>query len=140
MSSRQGLEGGRGGTVTAFIRKQRGSPQNKETRITDNPDMRITECLPITNRLIDEEYCILGCTPCGLVEVYQRFGGMYCLHLQDRRLSQKNTSRITLIAFCSSPCPAYSWTLWTEAVGSSETSGLRGVSLHSNGRQDLDPT
>jgi hypothetical protein len=31
-------------------------------------------------------------TPCGLVEVYERFGGVYCLLLQGQRVSQTSSN------------------------------------------------
>jgi len=30
-----------------------------------------------------EEYCLLVCQICSLVDRYQCFGGIYCLYLQD---------------------------------------------------------
>jgi hypothetical protein len=33
-------------------------------------------------------------TPCSLVKCYQRFGGMYCLYIQSRRLSDSSTVKI----------------------------------------------
>jgi hypothetical protein len=45
-------------------------------------------------------------TPCGLIEVYQRFLGTYCRHLQGRRISDVSSSRTescTLLASVEAP-------------------------------------
>jgi hypothetical protein len=31
--------------------------------------------------------------PCNLLEVYRRFGEMYCFHLQDRKIKQESISQ-----------------------------------------------
>jgi hypothetical protein len=57
-----------------------------------------------------EEYVFYNMTPSSLVEVYLRVVGIYCIHLQG-----KQSNLLSLL-------PAYSLTLKTEAISSSETS------------------
>jgi hypothetical protein len=67
-----------------------------------------------------------GVMPCSLIDIYRHFEGKYCLHIQDREVSQgsnqqqANTSKsenyFMLLAL------AYSLTLKMEAIRSSETS------------------
>jgi hypothetical protein len=73
-----------------------------------------------------------GAIPCILVAVYRVFGGTYCLHLQDRRISQARITRKkhvwTLLdgktsCLLLANCLVYSLVLKMEAIYSSGMSG-----------------
>jgi hypothetical protein len=66
-------------------------------------------------------------TPCSPLKVNWRFGGTYRLHLQGRRISRARNQRESRClslppALTPFSCSAYSSTLKTEAIYSSETS------------------
>jgi hypothetical protein len=42
-------------------------------------------------------------TSCSSVEIYERFGGTYCLHLQSTEISQKQTKLIVPSVSAHSP-------------------------------------
>ena len=44
-------------------------------------------------------------TPCCLVENHQRFGGMYCCHLQCRRLTQRRNLNNKIVTSKKTACP-----------------------------------
>jgi hypothetical protein len=64
--------------------------------------------------------------PCSPANVAQRFGGTYCLHLQDQKVSQAKSqdeagSKQSSACFMLFRCLAYSLTLKMQAVCSSKT-------------------
>jgi hypothetical protein len=54
-----------------------------------------------TAKKCNEIFYLVGCQACSVEEVYRRFGGMYRLHLQSRRVSQ--LAKRELLYACFSP-------------------------------------
>jgi hypothetical protein len=48
----------------------------------------------------NEKFCLVGCHACSVEEVYQRFGGIYRVHLQSRRVNQLARSELLYACFC----------------------------------------
>jgi len=44
--------------------------------------------------IIPQDYCFINVTPCAFMYGQQRFGGTYCLPLQDRKFSNSSTLKM----------------------------------------------
>jgi hypothetical protein len=117
------------GCVT-FLRKERVSlatighlVSSGAKRVRFLPNKFIYFCC--NTNVSREEWHLLGCNAMQS-ELYRRFGGTYCLHLQDRKVRQASSKQHAELCACCSTLQiaylAYTSILKVEVIRSSETS------------------